>query len=310
MKQRLALLCMATLGVTGWADNWCQWMPDSSTILGYANVKAVRGTPLIAQLINGTDNVSKFTSAIREWTTVDLDSVTDLWFGVAGKDNAMFVLQGNFNLNTIRGVLGGIEKFHLETPPNAEFMVTMPDDKKPGKFNAAAFLSPTILVFGPPALVQAFLENVSQKRAHARLADISALDKPTHLLEFVVLKFPNEDGKTPRFITENTRCLRLGIDADEAVTAQLEIQPVKLEMVAALAQFGTGLVDLIHLISPDQIPLRGLPRVILDNAKVTSTKEAVTLTSSLPLELVRPLIASKITPAAPPPQAPPQPAKP
>lgn len=309
MKRCLAILCLVTACASMWADNWCQWMPSSTVILGYASVKSVRAVPLIAQLVNGTDNVSRFTSTIREWTAVDLDSVTDIWFGVVGQDNAVFVLQGTFNLTTIRGVLGGIESFHLETPPNAEFTVTMPDDKKPGKVNLAAFLSPTILVFGPPPLAQAMMENVAQKRQHAQLADFALLDKPSHLLELVILKFPNDDGKTPRFITENVRRLHFGVDADEAIDAQLTIQPIKLEMVPALAQIGTGLVDMIHLIAPDQIPVQGLPRVILDNAKVTSTKEAVILTSSLPLELLRPVLASKITPAAAPAQAAPQPAK-
>lgn len=309
MKRLLASLCMATVCATGWAENWCQWMPDSSTIFGYANIKAVRGIPLIAQLVNGTDNISKFTSTIREWTAVDLDSITDIWFGVAGKDNAVIVLQGTYNLTSIRSVLGGIDKFHIETPPNAEFAVSMPDDKKPGKVNMAAFVSPTILVFGPPALVQAFLDNVTQKRQHAQLADFALLDKPSHMIEIVALKFPNDDGKTPRFITENVRRLHLGVDADEAIDAQLTIQPAKPEMAVALAQVGTGLADMIRLLPPDQIPLQGVPRVILDNARVTSTKEAVILSSSLPLELVRPLIVSKVTPQAPPPQAPPQAAK-
>jgi hypothetical protein len=300
---------MAFMGATGWADNWCQWMPDSTTILGHASVSAMRELPLIAELITGTDNISRLTSTVREWTAVDLDSISDVWFGVAGKDNAVFVLQGTFNLTTIRGQLGGIEKFHLETPSNAEFTVTMPDDKKPGKVNTAAFISPSILAFGPPPLVAALLDNVAQKRQHASVADFAMLDKPAHLFECVVLKFPNDDGKTPRFITENTRRLHLAIDCDEAVEAQLTIQPVKLEMVPALAQIGKGLADLIPLLSPDQIPLQGLPRVILNNARVTATPEAVILTSSLPLDLIRPLIASKVTPAAPPPQAPPQPAK-
>ena len=80
-------------------------------------------------------------------------------------------------------------------------------------------------------------------------------------------------------------------------------------MVPALAQIGTGLAEMIRLLPPDQIPLQGVPRTIVDNAKVTATAEAVILSSSLPLELIRPLLVSKITPAAPPPQAPPQPAK-
>lgn len=310
MKRLLAILCMATACATGWAENWCQWMPNSTMIFGYANIKAVRGIPLIAQLVNGTDNVSKFTATIREWTSIDLDSITDVWFGAGGKDEFVIVLQGNFNLATIRGVLGGIETMHVETPPNAEFAVTMPDDKRPGKVNMVAFINPTILAFGPPALVQTYLDSVTQKRQHAQLADFAMLDKPAHMLEIVALKFPNNDGKAPRFITENVRRLHLGIDADEAIDAQLTIQPLKPEMVAALAQIGTGLTEMIRLLPPDQIPMQGPPRIILDNAKVTSTKEAVTLTSSLPLELIRPLIASKITPGAPPPQAPPQPAKP
>jgi hypothetical protein len=309
MKRLLATLCMATVCATGWAENWCQWMPDSTVILGYANIKSVRGIPMIAQLVNGTDNISKFTSTIREWTAVDLDSVTDTWFGVAGQDNAIFVLQGSFNLTSIRSVLGGIDTFRIETPPNAEFAVNMPDEKKPGKVNQAAFISPTIVAFGPPALVQAFLDNVTQKRQHPKLADFAMLEKPSHMVEIVALKFPNDDGKTPRFITENIRRLHVGVDADEAIDAQLTIQPLKPEMVPALAQIGTGFATMISLLPPDQIPLQGVPRVILDNARVTSTAEAVTLTSSLPLELIRPLIVSKVSPAAPPPQAPPQPAK-
>ena len=91
MKRLLTILCMAAALSGAWAENWCQWMADSSTIFGYGNVKAVRDVPFIAQLINGQDNVSRFIGQIRDWTAVDLESVTDLWFGVTGKDDAIFV---------------------------------------------------------------------------------------------------------------------------------------------------------------------------------------------------------------------------
>jgi len=298
MKKLIPILCLAAMwGAALRADNWCQWMADANTILGYANVKAIRAVPLMTELINGNDNVSRFTAAVNEWTAVDLDSVTDAWFGVAGQDDALFVLQGTFNLAIIRGRLGAIEKFRVETPANAEFTVTMPDDKKPGKLNTAAFLSPTVVAFGPPPQVEAFLGNLAQKRKHAQAADFAMLEKPSHMVECVVLKFPNKDGKTPRFIVENTRRLHLGIDCDDVIAAQLTVQPVKPEMVDPLARIGTGLVDMIHLLPPDQIPLQGPRRMILDNATVTATKEAIVLASSLPVDQVRPMIARKITPA-------------
>ena len=206
MKRLVPLLCLSLAWTSAIrADNWCDWMADANSVLGYASVKGIRDIPLMTELINGNDNISRFTAAINEWTAVNLDSVTDAWFGVAGQDDAIFVLQGTFNLPIIRGRLGAIEKFRIETPSNAEFTVTMPDDKKPGKFNTAAFINPTIMAFGAPHQVEAFLGNLTQKRKHAEAADFGMLGKPSHMLECVLLKFPNKDGKTPRIIVENTR---------------------------------------------------------------------------------------------------------
>jgi hypothetical protein len=292
---------MATVALaTARAENWCQWMADSSTIFGYANVRGVREIPLIAQLVNGQDTVSRFTSQIREWTAIDLDSVTDVWFGVTGKDDALFVLQGNYNLATIRGVLGGIEQFRVETPPNAEFTVRMPDDKKPGKVNVAAFLNPRIIAFGPPHQVEKFLDNVAQKRVHPKAPDFAMLEKPSHLVEVVLLKFPNDDGKAPPFITENTRRIHLGVDAGETIDFQLTFQPANQAMVEPLSRAASGLTDLLHLIPPGQIPVPGPVRPVLDSVQVSATKEAVVLLASLPLELIRQPLAAKLNPAAAP----------
>lgn len=305
MKRLAALLTIAILAVSAVrAENWCQWMAESSTILGYANVRGVREVPLIAQLVTGQDMVSRFTAQIREWTAVDLDSVTEVWFGVTGKDDAIFVLQGSFNLATIRGVLGGIQQFRVETPPNAEFTVRMPDDKKPGKVNVAAFLDPKTLAFGPPNQVEAFLDNVAQKRVHPKAADFAMLEKPAHLLEAVLLKFPNDDGKAPPFITENTRRIHIGVDCGDAIDAQITFQPVNPAMVDPLARIGTGLTDLVHLLPPAQIPLDGPKRVVLDSVQVSATKEAVVLVASLPLDMIRGPLAAKLNPAAAPAAAP------
>jgi|GEM_PF-2196503 len=305
MKRLAAILTIATLAISAVrAENWCQWMADSSTIFGYANVRAVREVPLIAQLVNGQDVFSRFAGQIREWTAVDLESVTDVWFGVTGKDDALFVLQGNFNLATIRGVLGGIQQFRVETPPNAEFTVRMPDDKKPGKVNVAAFLDGRTLAFGPPHQVEAFLDNVAQKRVHPKAADFAMLDKPTHLIEAVLLKFPNDDGKAPPFITENTRRIHVGVDCGDAIEAQITLQPTNPAMVEPLSRIGTGLVDLVHLLPPAQIPLDGVKRTVLDSVQFSATKDAVILSAGLPLDLIRQPLAAKLNPAAAPAPAP------
>jgi hypothetical protein len=296
MKRLVAILITAaTLSATR-AENWCQWMSESATIFGYASVSGVREIPMVAKLINGQDMFSRFAGQIREWTAIDLESVTDVWFGVTGKDDALFVLQGNYNLGTIRGVLSGIEQFRVETPPNAEFAVRMPDDKKPGKVNMAAFLNPRTLAFGPPHQVQAFLDNVAQKRVHPKAADFAMLEKPSHLVEAVLLKFPNDDGKAPAFITENTRRIHIAADCSEAVDVQVTFQPVNPAMVEPLARAAMGLVDLFHLIPPAQVPLAGIQRTIADSIQVSATKEAVILVGGLPLEMIQKPLAAKLNP--------------
>ncbi len=292
------LIALAAAVAAPAAENWCQWMPESATILGYANLAGIRQVPFIAQMLDGRDTVTRFTGQIREWTAVDLDSLTGLWVGVFGKDDALVVLKGSYNLATIRGVLGGIEQFRIETPANAEFAVRMPDEKKPGKTNLAAFLNPSTLVFGPPHRVDAFLENVAEKRVHPKAADFAMLEKPTHLAEAVALRLPNDNGKTPPFLTENTRRMHLGVDCSDTVDIQLTVQPTNLAMVDPLYRAASGLLDLLHMIPPPQLPMPAPHRTVLENAQVSATKEAVVLLVTLPVDMIRKPLAAKLNPAA------------
>jgi hypothetical protein len=141
---------------------------------------------------------------------------------------------------------------------------------------------------------------VAQKRVHPKAPDFAMLEKPSHLVEVVLLKFPNDDGKAPPFITENTRRIHLGVDAGETIDFQLTFQPANQAMVEPLSRAASGLTDLLHLIPPGQIPVPGPVRPVLDSVQVSATKEAVVLLASLPLELIRQPLAAKLNPAAAP----------
>ena len=296
MKKRIILTTLVASLVAGLvqAEDWCQWLDARAQVVAYINVKALREVPLMAELVNGQDAISRFTSQIREWTAIDLDSITDAWVGLHGQDEALVILRGNYNLSVIRGAVGTIDAFRVTTPAGIEFAIAMPDDKKPGKVNMLAFLTDSIAVFGSPALVEEYLHHRDTETRHPRHAVLASLEKPDHLFECVAFTIPNGKGDVPEVLIRNLAMARITGDAGETASVTLALEPKNEAMVDPLCKLGESLLDLYDLLPPEQVKLGPVKRALIDNADIAATPRAAVFTTTLPLNLIRGPLAAKL----------------
>ncbi|NQU37974.1 MAG: hypothetical protein HQ526_10325 [Actinobacteria bacterium] len=296
MKRPAIIFSVAICLLSGLAqaENWCQWFPSECQVFAYLNTKALRQVPMVTELLNGQDKASQFIGQIRQWTAIDLDSITDAWVGFSGNDDVVVVLKGAYNLSVIRGTVGAIETFRITTPPNAEFAVLMPDDKKPGTVNMLAFVTDTIMVFGKPNRVEGVLQNRDDETKHPRGEQLAALEQPAHILDSLIFGIPDNNGKVPAILTQNLALAKLTADANTNAEISLTLQPTKPDMVAPLQKLGEGLIEVYGQVPTDQVRLDAFPKVLLGNAKVTGTPESVVISTAFPLAMVRGLIAAKL----------------
>ncbi|MBN2452441.1 MAG: hypothetical protein JXR77_18795 [Lentisphaeria bacterium] len=285
----LALLVAAPLR----AENECPWFDASCKVMAYADLKQLREVPAVVDLLAGQNPVTNMIQAIREWTGVDLDTASSLWLAVAGKDDVIVLLEGAFNLTTIRGRVGAIEAFRVSTPEGTEFAVTMPDEKNPGKVNMAAFLSPTLLAMGQPERVEGYLANRAAGTKHPRYGDFSTLERSAHLIEAVVLEIPN-DGKTPALLIDNIALARFSVDAAEDVELSLAVEPANAKMVTPLCSLAQSLLDLYHLVPTRPARLGAFGQALIDQAQISGSPRTVRVSTTIPAEMIRKRLAAKL----------------
>jgi hypothetical protein len=282
---RSVLLTVVLAAATAPAENWCQSFADDNVILGYVNVKGVRAIPALGALIDGQDRLSRMAGAARQHLAVDLETVTDVWFGVSASRGSISVLQGTYNLATIRGVASAAQNLRISTPPGAEFTVTDPSAEKP---TMVAFMNPTAAVLGQPVQVEAFLANLASGNRHLRAKDLAVFAKPTHLVECVMLGVPREVRRVPPVIGENIALLALSVAGTDAAEIQLTVVPRDPAMAAPLAAWCQSSLDLLHLLPPEQLaPANEMVRALIRGTTAAPAPQGVTLSASLPLALVQ-----------------------
>lgn len=280
-------LLVSLVGVVD-AANWCQSFASDTILFGYVNVKVVRAIPEIGALIDGQDKLSRMADAGRQHLSVDLETVTDVWFGLSPGGGGVTILQGAYNLAAIRGVASANPNLTLSTPAGAEFTVVDPKAQKP---TMVALIDPRTAALGQPVQVEALLANLASGTRHPRAGDLADLEKPEHPLTCVLLEVPGKQWKLPPVIADNIALLRLEAEAADAAQMRLTVVPSRPEMATPLATWCQSSLELLRLLPPEQTA--GVPEVVrklITEAVATPVAEGVTLSSKLPLALIaRPL---------------------
>jgi len=280
----LVLLSVLLAGMAAPAANWCQCFANDNILFGYVSVKAVRAIPEFGALLDGQDKLSRMADAGRQHLAVDLETVTDVWFGISPTGGGISVLQGTYNLASVRGVVSANPNLAIGTPQGAEFTVVDPRAQKP---TMVAFVDPRTAVLGQPAQVEAFLANLVSGTQHAQAKDLAGLEKPTRPLECVLLEVPRQQWKLPPVIADNIALLRLSAEATDAAQFQLTVVPKDPEMAAPLSTWCQSSLDLIRLLPPEQLAaVPEIVRVLLKGAVAAPAPGGVTLSAKLPMAMV------------------------
>ena len=299
MKRLLAVLCQisALVALATHAENWCQRFPEDAILVGYVNVKGVRAIPQIEALLDGQDRLSRMATAARKQMAVDLETVTDVWFGVSPTNGPLAVLHGDYNLTTIRGVAGTAQSLRVSAPAGAEFALA---ETNPNRGTMVAFLSPREAVVGRAAQVEAFLANRVAEKQHPRHQDLAGFDAPTHLVQCALLAFPQGKRLLPAAIAEQIALLTLAIDGTDSADLLLTIQPSRPEMAAPLGTWCQSTLELLRLLPPEHLALLNeTQRALLDSAQASAVPQGVAIRANLPLVLIQGHLGRKLGSAHP-----------
>ncbi len=311
MKRLLAMLCgtAAVVALAAHAENWCLRFADDNALIGYVNVRGVRAIPEINAVIDGQDRLSRMAGKARRQMAVDLETVTDVWFGVSPAAGPIAVLRGDFNLAAVRATVGGAPNLRVSTPPGVEFVVA---DTRSAKGTMVAFLSPREAVVGQAAQVEAFLTNLAAGTRHARSEDLVGLEAPTALVDCVMLGLPKETRALPAGLADQVALLTLTVAAKDGAELALAVHPRNPDMAAPLVTWCQSSIALLRLLPPEQLASLGpVKTALLTSAEATAVPQGVGLSAHLPLEVVHEFLARKLGTGGPeqPPPAP-QPAPP
>ena len=274
--------------------------PDRVLFVAKFNVDKVKQVPPVKQAL-GTQisKVASFIGQIRNWTGVDLETVKTFWIGVEKKDFAVIVLEGRFDIEVVKAALAKIPTAQTIPKKDVPIMVQLPDDKNPGKFNMAAVLNPTTLVFGQPGLTESFVDVYSGASPSTNAAvqpQLAVLKDSQALLHGVIFGLdPAELQKTP-FLAYLERGELKG-DLDKDLLLSLAVGVKKPEMLQSLAKAADGVLGFMRQMeptTPSGNQGEAVKRRLLENVTVTVENDRVVLRSKLDEALLSELIGGKL----------------
>lgn len=272
------------------AEDWCTSFPAAHVLVGYVNVHATRAVPAVGGMLDGQDRLSRFAAEARQQLALDLESVSEVWFGVTPGHAPLFVMAGRFNLASIRSAVGARGKMRITTPKGAEFAAASVDGGRAGRFSMLALLSPTVLVLGETGEVQEFLANLSGGMKHPHHAALAGFAEPSHMAQFTLLGVPEELRRVPPAVGLSLERIEVGLDATEEVVVGATIVPRDPRLADPLSRWGQSALAILALLPPEQVPLDPAVRCILEQAAVRAADGSVVLSAGLPFPVLRDLL--------------------
>lgn len=230
------------------------------------DAQQLRKQPLFIQAMDQkAGGLINFTAQIRQWTGLDLDTVTNIWLAVEGKDMAAVVLEGTFNADLVADAVYRIDTAQPVQREGVPFAVMLPDDKKPGQFNLAAILDDTTLVIGKPEVADAYIAcftGVEKGLSPEQVAKIAPMKGSEAMLHAVVLGFDEADvRKNPWMRALTGGELMANLDKDLAVNAYVGVS--NPNMVEPICRTICGFRDLYATLDPQLRKLKPIQELLL-----------------------------------------------
>ena len=271
--------------------------PDTTTLVARVDVAKLKQVPAIRQAWNDQyGQVAIFVDQIRNWIGLDLDSVTTLWLGVEKKDHGVFVLEGNFDPELIKGGVLNIDTAQIVHKESVPIAALFPDDKKPGQFNLGAVLNESTVVMGQPDVAERFIDayvGAGQGLPVDKLRKVAHLKKATALVQASVLAVdPEELRKNPwmAYLTSG----EFTADLDKDLTVRLKVGVQKADMLKPVGSLLNGLLAVYRQMDDQHKKQPPAVRALLENASATVAGDAVVLQSTVDEETLNDAVAARL----------------
>lgn len=238
----------------------------NTKIVARLDAENLRKQPLFIHAMDQkAGGLVNFTTQIRQWTGLDLDTVKAIWLTVEGEDRAAAILEGEFNADLIADAVYRIDTAQPVQREGVPFAVMLPDDKKPGQFNLAAILDDKTLIIGQPEVADAYIAcftGMEKGLGPDDLAKLGGLKQTDAMLHAVVLGFEEKEiRKNPwmRAITGGE--LMANLDKELAVNAYIGV--ANPDMVEPVCRTICGFRDLYATLDPEFRKLQPIQELLL-----------------------------------------------
>jgi len=295
-----ALWVMAAVGSTD-AGDVVGSFPDECLMVGRLDVHGFRAVPVVRNILdNQLGQAAAFIEQIRTWTGVDLNTATTLWLGVAKKDHGVFVLEGQFDVEEIKGAMLNIDAAQIVPKEFVPIAALLPDEKKPGTYNLGAVLDDRTIVLGQPEVAEHFIDAYTKVAAtglgKGKLDRVQGLRSSQALFHGFILGLePQELQKNPwlNYLTHGE--FTADVDGDLAVCLSVGVR--NPDMVEPLQKILQGLVSVFSKMDEPHRKGDRIQKMLVDNATISAEGSILVLRSKLKEQFINELVAVKLNDA-------------
>lgn len=272
-------------------------LPAEIKIVVRLDMEKLKSVPVIQRVMDDEfGKVATITEQIRSWVGVDLKRVDTIWVGVEKDEHAVFILDGEFDVEYIRSCLLNVETARMVQRPQVPVAALLPDDKKPGKYNLAAVLDDSTIVFGLPELADKYLAVLTGTAAgldSAAQVQLDALRDSSALLHAMIL------GLAPEQVAENPvlahlEMAEITVDSAPDLLLRAAVTVKNADMLESLRLIAEGLVGMYREFDPAQRGDNQLKNTVIDSVVASVEEGRLLLRSRLPEAMINELIEKQV----------------
>lgn len=291
-----ATLCMVAVGTT-MAGDIVAGFPGECTIVARLDVQKFRSVPVVRGVLNDQlGQAAAFIEQIRQWTGVDLNTATALWIGVAKKDHGVFVLEGDFDVEEIKGAILNINGAQIVPKDFVPIAALLPDEKKPGTYNMGAVLDPNTIVLGQPEITEKYIDaytKVGTGLDSDRLQRVRALEESQAIVHGFVLAIEQAELQKNPWLSYLTHGeFFANVDGDLDISLIIGVR--NPDLAQPLQKILQGLIAVFRNMDEEHRKGNQLQKLLVDNATVAVDGDKLVLHSKLEERFINELVAAKL----------------
>jgi len=270
--------------------------PDTLAVLRIDTKQLMDQTLYLEFLAAKAGGGQTFPEKVLQATGIDLNTVSEVWIGLRGRQQLVVVLKGSFDPATVEARVRNIETIQVLPTPGVALAVIINQKNNPERSNEAVLLDKETLVFGKPQLVDGFLTALlgdGPGLSAAQAAQVAALHESKALLAATILGLPPGMEQQKPWVALFTSAAGQATLGKQDVVIDVALGLAKPEMIEPATKLIEGFRDLYGMMDDNLRRLGPLPTTLLESVTVEPDEKQLLLQVALPRDLVEQLLRQR-----------------